>query len=193
MVELLVVLAVIVLLAAIIFPVFAKARARGRQTTCVANLRSLTAATIMYAGDYDGRLPYSHFGVVAGPPGTMWYAWDDALRYYVADDAITVCPSAKLDQDYTRSYGMWHHPDIPHPIRLSRAKRPATTVLFADRTPSTHADPCVFPPSHPNPTTPRQRPEARHLGMANFAMYDGHVKAMQPMATESPEYMWDLQ
>ncbi len=54
LIELLVVIAIIAILAAILFPVFAKARARAKQTTCTNNLKQLGTALQMYGNDYDG-------------------------------------------------------------------------------------------------------------------------------------------
>ena len=57
LVELLVVIAIIAILAAILFPVFARARAKAYQTTCVSNLRQLSNALAMYQSDYEGYYP----------------------------------------------------------------------------------------------------------------------------------------
>jgi len=47
LIELLTVIAIIAVLAAILFPVFSQARAKSRQATCLANLKQLGAAAIM--------------------------------------------------------------------------------------------------------------------------------------------------
>ncbi|MGV3724688.1 MAG: type II secretion system protein [Actinomycetota bacterium] len=60
MIELLVVLAIIAILAAILFPVFAQAREKARQYSCAGNLHQIGMALRMYARDYDGRLPAAH-------------------------------------------------------------------------------------------------------------------------------------
>ncbi|MBC8140340.1 MAG: prepilin-type N-terminal cleavage/methylation domain-containing protein [Armatimonadetes bacterium] len=57
LVELLTVIAIIALLAAIIFPVFAAARGKARSTVCVSNLRQIGLAVQMYSQDYDGIVP----------------------------------------------------------------------------------------------------------------------------------------
>ena len=49
LIELLVVISIIAILAAILFPVFAQAREKARQTACRANLRQIGAAVQMYA------------------------------------------------------------------------------------------------------------------------------------------------
>jgi len=58
LIELLTVIAIIALLAAIIFPVFATARGKARATACQSNLRQLGTATQMYMQDYDGIIPF---------------------------------------------------------------------------------------------------------------------------------------
>jgi prepilin-type N-terminal cleavage/methylation domain-containing protein len=57
LIELLVVIAIIAILAAILFPVFAQAREKARQTQCLSNLRQTGTALLMYASDYDNRVP----------------------------------------------------------------------------------------------------------------------------------------
>ena len=59
LVEILVVIAIISILAAIIFPSFALVRANARRTSCVSNLKQIGAAMEMYKADYDGRFPFA--------------------------------------------------------------------------------------------------------------------------------------
>ena len=48
-----VVIAIIAILAAILFPVFAQAREKARSTQCLSNLKNVSYALMMYAEDYD--------------------------------------------------------------------------------------------------------------------------------------------
>jgi len=57
MVELLVVIAVIAILAAILFPVFARAKAQAKQTTCISNLKQIGTSISLYEDDYDDIFP----------------------------------------------------------------------------------------------------------------------------------------
>jgi prepilin-type N-terminal cleavage/methylation domain-containing protein/prepilin-type processing-associated H-X9-DG protein len=53
LIELLVVIAIIAILAAILFPVFAQAKAAAKATSSLSNLKQLSLALQMYAGDSD--------------------------------------------------------------------------------------------------------------------------------------------
>lgn len=57
LIELLVVIGIIAILAAILFPVLARAREAGRKTTCVSNLRQIGNAFTLYGQDYDEFYP----------------------------------------------------------------------------------------------------------------------------------------
>src|SRR3974377_118939 len=53
LIGLLVVIAIIGILAAMLFPVFARARESARKTQCLANVKNIAMAVPMYLGDYD--------------------------------------------------------------------------------------------------------------------------------------------
>lgn len=54
LIELLIVIFIIALLAAILFPVFARARENARRTSCASNLKQIGLANAQYMQDYDG-------------------------------------------------------------------------------------------------------------------------------------------
>jgi prepilin-type N-terminal cleavage/methylation domain-containing protein/prepilin-type processing-associated H-X9-DG protein len=56
LIELLVVIAIIAILAAILFPVFASAKAAAKASASLSNVKQITLAALMYAGDYDDYL-----------------------------------------------------------------------------------------------------------------------------------------
>ncbi len=57
LIELLVVIAIIAILAAILFPVFARARAKAYQTQCLSNMKNLGTAYKIYLADYKSWWP----------------------------------------------------------------------------------------------------------------------------------------
>ena len=108
LIELLVVVAIIGLLAAILFPVFAKAREKARQTACLSNQKQIGLALMQYAQDNDETLPYNanspafgfgsniSFGTInfATPADAQWVTnWISAIYPYSKSWAILVCPS----------------------------------------------------------------------------------------------------
>ncbi|MFN3422258.1 MAG: type II secretion system protein, partial [Armatimonadota bacterium] len=57
LIELLTVIAIIAVLAGILFPVFAQAREKARQVTCLSNTRNFGTAFQQYVQDYDEAFP----------------------------------------------------------------------------------------------------------------------------------------
>ncbi|HHX40945.1 MAG TPA: DUF1559 domain-containing protein, partial [Armatimonadetes bacterium] len=57
LIELLVVIAIIAILAAILLPVFARARENARKSTCQSNLKQMGLAVMQYVQDYDEVYP----------------------------------------------------------------------------------------------------------------------------------------
>lgn len=103
-IELLIVIAIIGIITAILFPVFSKAMEKSRQTKCLSNLRQLGMAMHMYAIDWNGHLPTVR--VFEGGEGNPYGNWAGVTIYggpcdprkgqiysYVNNVEVYLCPN----------------------------------------------------------------------------------------------------
>src|ERR1044071_6378524 len=70
LIELLVVIAIIAILASLILPAMARAKARAQGSFCLNNTRQLSVAWIIYADEHNGQLAYN-LGQSARTPATV--------------------------------------------------------------------------------------------------------------------------
>ena len=104
LIEILVVIAIIVLLAAILFPVFATARERARSASCQSNLKQLGTAMTMYLGDWE-RYPYAVDPADKYSPG-IWQGQADAEGITIGEmELLTVAMDS-----YIKNPQVWHCP-----------------------------------------------------------------------------------
>lgn len=186
LIELLVVTAIIAVLCALLLPAMASAREAGRGAACKGHLRQVGAATLMYAMDWDCRLP-AHWRVEDGYRGIDVFS---VLLPYHKDWRIFQCPS--LPGHWTvRGYGYNH---VYLDYRLLDAVTDASgTIMFCDNTRRSTKPTSVahcFPPGYPGADN---EPDPRHNGMANFVFTDGHIQSMTPSQTIDPVDLWDLE
>src|SRR5688500_18281138 len=72
LIELVVVIAIIAILAAILFPVFAQAKAAAKKTAALSNIKQLGIANLMYQNDFDGMYSFGGGEDWWGPNTGNW-------------------------------------------------------------------------------------------------------------------------
>jgi len=94
LIELLTVIAILGVLAGLLLPVLGKVRAKGRAVACMANMRQLGVAIILFTADHDGTLPQSDD---TEPSNNAWfYAIDPYLSNGTVPESRTLAQKLML-------------------------------------------------------------------------------------------------
>jgi len=121
LVEILVVIGIVALLGAILFPVFSRVREKGRATTCSENLHQIGLAVAMYAQDYESKFP------LGGDPidinSSVWSNQDGGRWVAVIP---TLKPLPLVMAPYLKSSETWH---CPSDFGFSHAEGHPTSLL----------------------------------------------------------------
>lgn len=188
LVELVVVLGVLAILAALLLPALAASREKARSVRCGANLGQWGLAFRMYADDNEDYLPRRGQGVQALERIDRPDDWFNALPPYFGlppfgvlatngqapkehTQSVFVCPAAKeAGGEYFLSYGM--------NMNLSPWNLPRATK-YGDVAHATHVVAMADAPGAYSSTYPSARPYgavARHSRRINLLFLGGHVQ-----------------
>jgi prepilin-type processing-associated H-X9-DG protein len=144
------VIAIIAILAAILFPVFAKVREKARQTTCLSNEKQLGLAFMQYVQDNDEMFPSGSSPNTLSSSDLFGIGWAGEIYPYVKSVGAYDCPDDKTASQpdanppmYAVSYAMNTHiinsylkPQYSNPNgplgHFSAFTAPAKTVLLAE-------------------------------------------------------------
>jgi prepilin-type processing-associated H-X9-DG protein len=189
----LVTIGIIVILAAILFPVFARARENARRASCQSNEKQIALGLMQYIQDNDGRFPLKG----TGSGDTL--RWPNYVYPYVKSLQIFQCPSKNrnkkaddLSSDLQSQYGIPYASGNTNTELLSSTtgypeiliQDPTRTMMVTEtRNGNDNSGLGYYTPAWTLSAT-ANRPEDRlnfftadiHLDGYNVAFADGHVK-----------------
>ncbi len=91
--ELLVVMAIIGVLAGILFPIFARAKESGYKASALLQAKQLGTGLKMYADEHDGHMvPSTNYGLPTSSGNRMWTA---GLKPYVKEEKVFIAPGTE--------------------------------------------------------------------------------------------------
>lgn len=194
LVELLVVLGVLAILAALLFPVFGRVREKGTQTQCQSNLKQLSLGVQQYIQDNDSTNP-------------SFINWREALAGYVKSPSVFTCPRLRppykspdgniISGEYNFYIGFLNslvmeqagNSSKPTIIGVNESVLVAPSKIFVSgdvpvsgffrQVPMPRPDACGITTGNGKPDT-IQTVSTLHNGGGNHLFYDGHVKWMTP-------------
>ena len=178
------------ILAALLLPVFAQARARARQVACAGNTRQLALGLLMYAQDNDETVPPAAYPAPGAANADSAVLWPDLLAPYLKNQQIRLCLAdgrARVNSYGLNELAFADLTDAVHnPVRpLAAFQTPAATVMlgevgaeddFATDRPDRYK---LVAPGSPLNDDADARPAARHFERVNLAFMDGHQQSLR--------------
>jgi len=188
--QLIIVLAIIIILAAILFPIFSRPRTVGR-SQCQSNLKQIALGIKQYIQDSDRKYPIVNMNDSAIDENNP-LGWADALDPYTKSKKIFWCPKQiedKVRDTNEKKVSDRDFTDYFYNRRLAgvseeKMEDTATIILLGEGNDGTDAANAryslnAFPAAW---MKDEKSPIRRHFDGANFAYVDGHVKWMKPAA-----------
>jgi len=187
LIEVLLVIGILSLLAALLFPVFFHARKAARLSACLSNLRNLGLATQMYENDFDGHLPAEDPQMMLFGRGKSSHT-HNPLEKYGMTAALFRCPEA----------GKWYAAATDYRIRfVLTPMRLDNTLDFlrVEPEPGTVLAYCKWHLEDAQHENYGQRPDGtlfwRNKGFFNVLRADGSVARVDSGLVQPKDRDWD--
>lgn len=190
LIELLIVIAIIAMLAAMLMPALQSAKNQSRAIACLNNLKQTGVCLTLYATDFNGWLPTTYSDVTGK-------TWSDTLYtqgYLQNAKNILVCPSVspwKFAGSFASTYGIWAYDygwrirlwgNFSHPGNLPYTSGgPSRHIVAADSIAATGVS---YQTYHIYGWISTQRFfDLRHNGKCNAFFADGHAEGLRESTT----------
>lgn len=174
--QFLILVAVVLVGSALVFPLFARARYVDPKIVCMSNLRQIAIGFQQYTQDY-GKFPPVHIKPTEG--------WANSTFAYTKSEELFQCDKGLLGPagSFTSDYVYNRRLDR---LAISNIKRPETTILLADgddNAPTWNS----WTGLPADALTNFSLPVRRHRRGAFYCFADGHVKWMGPEKISSSQ------
>lgn len=162
-VELLLVITILFILAALLLPALEQARSRSRQTQCLSQLKQLGLALHSWAHEHDGRFP---FQVLTNQGGSLGSFADPAAHFRVLSNELAVpgmvwCPTDR-ERAKAETFATLQTTNVSYWINSAARLGETDFLLAGDRNLSL--------------TTPVRWTAGLHDRKGNLLFADGHVE-----------------